>query len=132
MRNGRLVFTIALALTALGATVAQAGGGFTAHARRPAYDSASLQLVGTGVYRTPAAHPGLQVTVCLRKRFGRRRFFDVRCATSTAGKGRRVVGQVSVPGCVAGVWRTTAVGQALNRKGAWVHQASAVSRPFRC
>ena len=78
-----------------------------------------------------AVHPGLQVTVCLRKRFGRR-FFDVRCATTTAGKGRRVVGQVSVPGCVPGVWRTTAVGEALNRKGEWVHQARSVSRRFRC
>ncbi len=131
MRNGRLVFTIALALIAVCATVAQARGGFAAHARRPAYDSSSLQLVGTGVYRTRAVRPGLQVTVCLRKRFGRR-FFDVRCATTTAGKGRRVVGQVSVPGCVPGVWRTTAVGQALNRKGEWVHQARSVSRRFRC
>ncbi len=131
MRNGRLVFTIALALTALGATVAQAGSGFAAHARPPAYDSASLQLVGTGVYRTRAVHPGLQVTVCLRKRFGRR-FFDVRCATSSAGKGRRIVGEVSVPGCVAGVWRTTTVGQALNRRGEWVNQARSVSRRFRC
>jgi hypothetical protein len=130
MRNGRIAITIAVAVAALSASVAQAGGSFTAKARRPAYDSSSLQLVGTGAYRTRAAHPGLQVTVCLRKRFGRR-FFDVRCATAT-GKGRRIVGQVSVPGCVPGAWRTTTVGEALNRRGAWVHQASAVSRPFRC
>ncbi len=131
MRNGRLAITIAIAIAALSASVAQAGGSFTAKARRPAYDSSSLQLIGTGAYRTQVAHPGLQVTVCLRKRFGRR-FFDVRCATSTTGKGRRIVGQVSVPGCVAGVWRTTTVGQALNKNGAWVNQASAISPRFRC
>jgi hypothetical protein len=130
MRNGRRIVTTIIALVALCATVAQAAGSFEARARRPAYDSSSLQLVGTGAYRTSVAHPGLQITVCLRKRFGRR-FFDVRCAT-TSGKGRRVVGQVSVPGCVAGVWRTTSVGEALDRSGNWGEQASAVSRRFRC
>ena len=55
----------------------------------------------------------------------------MRCETTT-GSGRKVKGQVSVPGCVAGVWRTTVVGEALNRDGEWVNQASAVSPRFRC
>jgi hypothetical protein len=130
MSNRRNIAALALVLAALCVATAQAAGGFRARALRPAYDSSSLELVGGGVYRTKVAHPQLQVTVCLRKRFGRR-FFAVRCATAT-GRGRRVTGQVSVPGCVPGVWRTTAVGGALNRRGAWIGRASSVSRRFRC
>jgi hypothetical protein len=43
-----------------------------------------------------------------------------------------VTAEVGVPGCVKGTWRTTATGQALTKKGAWIHQARATSRPFRC
>lgn len=130
MRNGRYIVATGLALAVLVSSSALAAGEFEAHARRPAYDTASLQLVGNGAYRSAARHPGLRVTICLRKRVGGR-FFDVRCATAE-GSGRKVKGQVSVPGCVAGVWRTTAVGEALTRSGSWVNQASSVSRPFRC
>lgn len=130
MRNGRYILLTALILVALWASFAQAAGGFEAHARRPAYDTSSLELVGAGGYRSAVKRPQLRVTICLRKRVGGR-FFDVRCATET-GSGRKLKGQVSVPGCVAGVWRTTVVGEALGPGGAWINQASVVSRPFRC
>jgi hypothetical protein len=130
MRNGRYIVAIGLILAIFCAAEAPAAGGFEAHARPPAYDTATLELNGVGAYRTAAKHHQLRVTVCLRKRY-RGRFFDVRCATAT-GSGRRVKGQVAVPGCVTGVWRTTAVGEALGPGGGWIDQASAVSRRFRC
>ena len=70
------------------------------------------------------------MTVCLNHRVGAR-FFQVRCVTGT-GAGKHVLATVAVPGCVKGNWRTTATGEALNRQGAWIHQASAKSAPFRC
>jgi hypothetical protein len=109
---------------------ADAAGTFAAHARRPAYDTAALELKGRGGYTTVRPHTELRVTVCLRKRLGGRSF-PVRCATGT-GAGTRVSAEVGVPGCVKGSWRTTSTGEALNRKGAWVHQASATSPPFHC
>lgn len=130
MRNGRYIAALALLLAAFAAAEALAAGGYSAHARRPAFDGASLELVGKGSYRTARARPELRVTVCLRKRTAGR-FFDVRCETATAA-GKRVKAQVGVPGCVAGVWRTSSVGEALGRDGSWTRQASAVSKPFRC
>jgi hypothetical protein len=130
MRNGRYIAALALLLAALAATEAFAAGSYSAHARRPAYDSATLELLGQGSYRTARPHPELRVTVCLRKRTAGR-FFDVRCETATAA-GKKVKVQVGVPGCVAGVWRTSSVGETLGRNGTWIHQASAVSKPFRC
>jgi hypothetical protein len=131
MRNGRYILATCLIFAALlsGAN-ALAAGSFEAHARRPAYDASSLELVGAGAYRTTTKHQQLRVTICLRKRI-HARSFNVRCATS-GGSGHKVTGQVNVPGCVAGVWRTTAVGEALGPDGTWTDQASAVSRPFRC
>lgn len=131
MRNGRYIFVIALLLAALAGTEALAAGSYEARAGRPVYDSGSLQLLGQGTYRTPTRHAELRVTVCLRKRTAGR-FFDVRCETATAAKGKRVKAEVSVPGCVKGVWRTSAVGEAFGRGGALLNQASAVSKPFRC
>jgi len=131
MRNGRYILAITLLLAALGAADAlAAAGSYEAHARRPAYDSAALALVGTGSYRTARRHDELKVTVCLRKRTAGR-FFDVRCETAT-GAGKKVKAQVSVPGCVAGVWRTRATGETRGRSGEWINQAVAVSKPFRC
>jgi hypothetical protein len=130
MKNGRYILAVALLIAALGAQLASAAGSYEARARRPAYDTSHLELTGAGAYRSEARHPQLKVTVCLRKKFGRHSY-DVRCETAT-GSGRRVKAQVSVPGCVAGVWRTTVVGEALNRDGSWGDQASAISPRFRC
>jgi hypothetical protein len=131
MKNGRYILAAALLIAALGAQLASAAtGSFEARAARPAYDTSRLELIGAGAYRGEVRRPQLKVTVCLSKKFGRRSY-DVRCETTT-GSGRRVKGEVSVPGCVAGVWRTTAVGEALNRDGEWVDQATAVSPRFRC
>lgn len=129
MKNGRYILATALTVAALGAVPASAAGA-EAHARQPVYDTASLELIGAGGYKTETRHAQLRITVCLRKRFGKISF-TVRCATST-GSGKKVKASVSVPGCVQGVWRTTVVGEALSRSGEWTEQASAVSRRFRC
>ena len=130
-RRVALLGTVVLALTGLYAAVgADAAGTFAAHAQRPSYDSGALELKGHGGYTTARTHTELRVTVCLQKRLGGRSF-SVRCATGT-GAGRRVTAEVSIPGCVKGSWRTTATGEALNKKGAWIHQASATSAPFSC
>ena len=131
MRNGRYIFVIALLFAALAGTEALGAGGYELRAGRPAYDSSSLQLVGKGAYRTPQRHAELRITICLRKRTAGR-FFDVRCETATAAKGKRVKAEVSVPGCVKGVWRTSAVGEAFGRGGALLNQTAAVSKLFRC
>jgi len=126
-----LLGTAVLAAMGLYAAVgAAAAGTFAAQAQRPSYDAGALELKGRGGYTTARPHAELRVVVCLRKRLGGRSF-SVRCATGT-GAGRRVTAEVLVPGCVKGTWRTTATGEALNKKGAWVHQASATSAPFRC
>jgi hypothetical protein len=138
MRNARQITcrlaalaTAALAATALIAAVgADAAGTFAAQAARPAYDTSSLELTGHGGYTTARRHTELRVTVCLQKRLGGRAF-SVRCQTGTAA-GKRVSAEVGVPGCVKGTWRTTATGEALSPKGAWVHRASATSAPFHC
>ena len=109
---------------------ADAAGTFAAQAQRPSYDSGTLELTGHGSYTTARTHTELKVTVCLEKRL-RGRSFSVRCATGT-GTGERVAAEVAVPGCVKGTWRTTANGEARNKKGAWVHRTSATSAPFRC
>lgn len=134
MRNGRYILIACLLLALLPAADAFAdafaGAGFQAQAHRPAYDSSALELLGSGVYRSESKRKTLSVTVCLRKRVGRR-FFDVRCTSST-GSGKKVKAQVSVPGCVAGTWKTTVSGEAHDRDGNLLDQSSAVSRPFRC
>jgi hypothetical protein len=105
-------------------------GSFEARAKRPAYDSGALQLVGVGGYGTTRRHTQVRVTVCLSKRY-RGQFFDINC--TTASSGRKVVkARVTVPGCVKGVWRTSAVGQALDKSGTWSHDSSDLSPPFRC
>jgi hypothetical protein len=130
-RRVALLGTAVLACLALyGAVGADAAGTYAAHAGRPSYDAGALELKGDGAYTTARVHTELKVTVCLQKRLGGRSF-AVRCATGT-GSGRRVTAEVGVPGCVKGSWRTTATGEALNKKGAWVHQASATSAPFKC
>jgi hypothetical protein len=138
MRNVRLISrrlalpaTAILVATALLAAVgAEAAGSFAARAQRPGYDASALELRGHGGYTTARKHSELRVTVCLQKRLAGRAF-PVRCETAVAA-GRRVSADVSVPGCVKGSWRTTATGEALNRKGEWVHQASATSAPYTC
>jgi hypothetical protein len=130
-RRVALLGTVVLAATGLYAAVgADAAGTFAAHAGRPSYDTGALELKGHGSYATARRHSELRVTVCLQKRLGGRSF-SVRCATGT-GAGKRVTAEVAVPGCVQGSWRTTTTGEALDEKGAWVHQASATSAPFRC
>jgi hypothetical protein len=130
-RRLALLATALVAATVLLAAVgAAAAGTFAAHARRPAYDASTLELRGHGGYTTARKHSELRVTVCLQKRLGGRAF-SVRCETAV-GAGRRVTAEVSVPGCVKGRWRTTSTGEALNRKGEWVHRASATSAPYRC
>jgi|GEM_PF-4530587 len=130
-RRVALLGTAVLAALGLYAAVrADAAGSFAAQAQRPAYDPGALELKGQGGYATARPHAELRVTVCLRKQLGGRSF-AVRCATGTAA-GRRVSAAVAVPGCVKGTWRTTATGEALDRDGAWGHQATATSRPFRC
>lgn len=130
MRNGRYIVVVGLLLAALLAPSALAAGSFQAHANRPAYDGSSLQLTGKGIYRSDSKRKTMRVTVCLRHRIGKR-FFDVRCAT-TSGSGKKVKGQVSVPGCVKGAWKTTVLGEALDRNGNLLNQSSAASRVFRC
>ena len=115
-------------MVGIGEALAAPGPGV--HARRPAYDKASLDLVGAGVYRGAPKRAQLKLTVCLRKRIGRR-FFDVRCATGE-GSGPKLKVEATVPGCVAGVWRTTASGEAVRRNGSPLASSNAVSRPFRC
>jgi hypothetical protein len=129
-RRLALLASAILATTALLAAGAAAAGSFAAHAQRPAYDASTLELHGRGGYTTARKHTELRVTVCLQKRLGGRAF-SVRCQTGT-GTGRRVIAEVSVPGCVKGTWRTTSTGEALNPKGEWTRQASAASAPFRC
>lgn len=107
-----------------------AHGSSRAHARAPAFDSSALRLVGSGGYATERRHRQIRVTVCLRKRYGAR-FFAVRCMTDYDND-RRVRAQVSVPGCVDGTWRTTALGEAMGRGGGWTHAALDVSPRFRC
>lgn len=126
-----LLGTVVLAGMGLYAAVAAgAAGTFAAHAQRPGYDPGALELSGHGGYTTTSKHAELRVTVCLQKRLGGRSF-SVRCATAT-GAGKRVAAEVAIPGCVKGTWRTTATGEARDRQGAWVDQASVTSRPFRC
>jgi len=130
-RRIALLGTAVLAAMGLYAAVgADAAGTFAAHAQRPSYDPGALELKGRGGYTTARPHAELRVVVCLQKRLGGRSF-SVRCATGT-GAGKRVTAEVLVPGCVKGTWRTTATGEALDKKGAWVHQMSATSAPFRC
>lgn len=130
MRNGRYIVVIALLAAAFVASEALAADNYSARAGRPSYDSGSLQLVGKGSYRAEKRHATMRVTVCLRKRTAGR-FFDVRCETASAS-GKRVKAEVSVPGCVKGVWRTSTVGETFGRGGALLNQATAVSKPFRC
>lgn len=132
MRNGRYIFIVGLLLAVLVGADALAAGGYKAHATRPSFDSATLELLGKGIYRSDAKRKQLRITVCLRKRVGKRSF-DVRCSpTNTAESARKVSAQVSVPGCVRGVWRTRVIGEAFDRKGNLLDQSTAVSRPFRC
>jgi hypothetical protein len=121
---------VAAALVAAPVSGVLAHGSFQAHARQPAFDRSALQLVGSGGYATERRHQQIRVTVCLRKRYGDR-FFAVRCMTDYDSD-RRVRAQVSVPGCVEGVWRTTALGEALGRGGEWTHAAFDASPRFTC
>ncbi|HVO54702.1 MAG TPA: hypothetical protein VMT37_09835 [Solirubrobacterales bacterium] len=131
MRNRARATVLALVLImiAIGAVDALAAPAPGAHARRPSYDASALELVGKGGYRAPQ-RAQLKLTVCLRKKIGKRSF-DVRCESAEA-RGKLILAQVSVPGCVAGVWRTTASAEAIARDGTVLGSDSDVSRPFRC
>jgi hypothetical protein len=121
------------ALTLLAASFAPAAfghGAFGARAAQPSFNRTTLRLVGAGGYGTSRRHQSIRVTVCLEKRYGGS-FFTVKCRTKYDSD-RRVRARVSVAGCVRGVWRTTASGQALGRAGNWTHDASDVSGAFRC
>jgi hypothetical protein len=119
-----------LAVAAALPVIALAHGSFGAHARQPEFDTTSLRLVGSGGYGSERRHTEIRVTVCLRKRYGGR-LYTVRCQTDS-DTDRRVKAEVSVPGCVDGVWRTTASGQALGKNGEWTHDSFDVSPPYRC
>jgi hypothetical protein len=135
MRRVRRDFLPA-ALAAMGllaasfAPAALGHGDFGARAAQPAFNGSTLRLVGAGGYGTGRRHQAIRVTVCLEKRYGGS-FFTVKCRTKYDSD-RRVRARVSVAGCVSGVWRTTASGQALGRAGNWTHDASDVSDEYRC
>ena len=129
-RARRWIGLALLVAAALTPALALAHGSYEAAARRPSFDGASLKLMGVGGYATSRRHAAIRVTVCLNKRYGGQ-FFTVQCQTDY-DSGKRVKARVSVPGCVKGVWRTTADGAALGRGGNWGHEASDTSRPFHC
>jgi hypothetical protein len=131
--NGRrriCALLIGLAAMAAVPAIALGHGTSSAHAVRPSVERGPLRLVGVGGYATERRHREIRVTVCLRKRYGGR-FFTVRCETDYDDD-RRVRARVSVPGCVDGVWRTTALGEAMGRSGEWTHDAFDASAPRRC
>lgn len=119
-------------LIAMGALapLAQAVATSGARAVQPSYDGGAIRLIGGGGYFASGRHVQIQVTVCLQKRSGSS-FIDVRCATQT-DTDNRVRARVSVPGCVTGVWRTTAYGQAMGRNGIPKLQAYDASVAYRC
>ena len=131
-RKAVRLFACLGALAALAAVpvIALAHGGFGAHAREPVFDTTSLRLVGSGGYGTERSHAEIRVTVCLRKRYGGR-LYTVRCQTDS-DTDLRFKADVSVPGCVDGVGRTTASGQALGKSGEWTHDSFDASPPYRC
>ena len=133
-RNLRLPLAVALlGLAALAVLAAPAAGhgDAVAGARKPVLKDGPLRLVGVGGYETTRHHAGgIRVTVCLERRYSGN-FVAVRCNTSTS-PGKQVAGRVSVPGCVSGVWRTVAYGQAQNAAGDGRHPATDTSRRFRC
>lgn len=120
----------ALALLVAAPASVMGHGSSDAGAKRPQFDQSALRLVGKGGFGTARRHRAIRVTVCLDKRYGKR-FYAVRCKT-VHDDDRRVRAQVRVPGCVDGVWRTTASGEALGRGGEWKHAASDRSATFRC
>jgi len=120
-----------LAALAVFAAPAVGHGGSISHAVKPETKEDPLRLVGAGGYQADRRHAGgVRVTVCLERRYSGN-FVAVRCNTNTAA-GRGVRARVSVPGCVRGVWRTVAYGQAQNAAGEWRHAAIDTSRRFRC
>ncbi|HKG35764.1 MAG TPA: hypothetical protein VKA89_04905 [Solirubrobacterales bacterium] len=119
----------AVATTMLLPVAAAAHGDFGARAAQPTFNGRTLRLSGAGGYGTTRTHQAIRVTVCLEKRY-RGSFFDVKCKT-VYDSDRRVRARVGVAGCVRGVWRTTATGEALGR-GTWKHADSAVGPPYRC
>jgi hypothetical protein len=125
-----LLLLVALAGAAILPQVAVGHGDSGARAQQPSFDSSAVRLSGAGGYGTNRAHESIRVTVCLEKRYGGS-FFTVKCNTAYDSD-RRVRARVAVPGCVRGVWRTTATGEALGRGGNWRHAAGAVSPRFRC
>ena len=123
--------TASLAMLAVLAAPAAGHGGAASVAKRPAERADPLRLVGAGGYEAERRHAGgVRVTVCLERRYSGN-FVAVRCNTNSS-RGRRVGARVSVPGCVRGVWRTVAYGQAQNAAGEWRHAATDVSRRKRC
>ena len=120
-----------LALLAVLAAPAAGHGSAASVAKRPAERADPLRLVGAGGYEAERRHAGgVRVTVCLERRYSGN-FVAVRCNANTS-QGRRVGARVSVPGCVRGVWRTVAYGQAQNAAGEWRHASTDVSRRKRC
>jgi hypothetical protein len=130
-RRAVLIALFAVAAVFVAAAPASGHGGETSAARRPVLKDNPLRLVGVGGYETERRHAGgVRLTVCLERRSSGN-FVAVRCDTNTA-PGKRVAARVSVPGCVRGVWRTTAYGQAQNAAGEWKHSSIDSSRRFRC
>ena len=129
-RNLTPTLPAVLAILAVLAPAALGHGDYGARAVQPEFNPGTLRLVGAGGYGTSRRHQSIRVTVCLEKRYGGS-FFTVRCRTKYDSD-RRVRARASVAGCVSGVWRTTATGQALGRAGNWTHDASDTSAPFRC
>ena len=105
-------------------------GAYDANARPPVFNEATIRLVGAGRYVAENPHRGVRVIVCLQKLYNDR-FFTVKCNARRDGD-RGVRAHVAVPGCVEGVWRTTAFGQVLGRGGRWTHGALAESATKQC
>ena len=125
-----LAVLAALAAVAVAPSVAVGHGTAEARALRPSFNAGTVRLSGVGGYGTGRNHASIRVTVCLQKRYAGS-FFTVKCKTASDSD-RRVRARLSVPGCVRGVWRTTASGEALGRGGVWRHAASDVSERSRC
>lgn len=128
-RSGALVALIAL--LALMAVVPVAGAASSAaRAAKPSYSASALRLAGVGGYAISAKSASVSVTVCLQKRSGGS-FLNIRCKTKKEGD-RSVKARVVVPGCVAGVWRTSVFGFAGTNAGGIKLPATALSPIYRC
>jgi hypothetical protein len=124
-------FLLGVAALASLPALALGHGSYGADAKAPEFNEQTVRLVGTGRYVAEYPHRAVRVRVCLKKLYNDR-FFRVKCRTRVKQEGRVVRRRVGVPGCVSGVWQTTALGQARGRDGEWNHTAFARSATTEC